>query len=380
MRRFATWRARLTLRPACCAGYFGYLAIQVILQFKDDTDDPPLQTNQYTPKYLSGLPNFPPLVVCHPVFNRSLDLVQMTYSTRGNASSAATCQRLDNHSTSCEPEFPYDRVEVWRIVVAEPSLAHGRRRQLSSMQSQAQEAGEEGLSERRRLSVPTSSPASPSASPTSSPVGPSSSPTSSPVGPSSSPTSSPVGPSASPSSSPSSSPAILSPSVAPHIASPTAQPTAYDPYSAGYVGGYGSLPPGFDTGPYDPYADAAPLELPPGYNEYEQPAANATIKPGLNCIAFNLTTLAGFTYKRRKVRGWLCRPRQLTAPRRTIVGRAQGAEHFVRNGVGFRGECSRRLSRANADVRARTWKRRSRTRSSTLGSRAWTCTFIQRPR
>jgi hypothetical protein len=336
MRRFATWRARLTLRPACCAGYFGYLAIQVILQFKDDTDDPPLQTNQYTPKYLSGLPNFPPLVVCHPVFNRSLDLVQMTYSTRGNASSAATCQRLDNHSTSCEPEFPYDRVEVWRIVVAEPSLAHGRRRQLSSMQSQAQEAGEEGLSERRRLSVPTSSP--------------------------------------------SSSPAILSPSVAPHIASPTAQPTAYDPYSAGYVGGYGSLPPGFDTGPYDPYADAAPLELPPGYNEYEQPAANATIKPGLNCIAFNLTTLAGFTYKRRKVRGWLCRPRQLTAPRRTIVGRAQGAEHFVRNGVGFRGECSRRLSRANADVRARTWKRRSRTRSSTLGSRAWTCTFIQRPR
>jgi hypothetical protein len=260
----------------------------------------------------------------------------MTYSTRGNASSAATCQRLDNHSTSCEPEFPYDRVEVWRIVVAEPSLAHGRRRQLSSMQSQAQEAGEEGLSERRRLSVPSSSP--------------------------------------------SSSPAILSPSVAPHIASPTAQPTAYDPYSAGYVGGYGSLPPGFDTGPYDPYADAAPLELPPGYNEYEQPAANATIKPGLNCIAFNLTTLAGFTYKRRKVRGWLCRPRQLTAPRRTIVGRAQGAEHFVRNGVGFRGECSRRLSRANADVRARTWKRRSRTRSSTLGSRAWTCTFIQRPR
>jgi hypothetical protein len=248
------WRDRVfkLLLLLAVLGYLAYLAIELIIVFANQTNDPPLKTKIVAPPLGSGQPNFPAFALCHTDLDQNITITQISYATRGNATSGKVCQQYSNGTAFCDADFPSE-VILWRVKISDPSLdkALGRRRRMVDFM----DATERQQRRRRRLPGTSSPTANPTTSPTASVYYYSyNNPTTSGGG--------------------------YQYQYGPPVSYPTA---AYDPYAGDYAPQEGTLPGGATYAPF---------------NEYEQPSN--TNAAGVNCIAFNLTGLAGFTYKGHK--------------------------------------------------------------------------------
>jgi len=154
LRVFNNYIKLLALLALC--GYFIYLLIQLIANYVEDVNNPPLKVNQSIPKNKSE-PFFPAVVFCNTGFNRTLDLVQVGFQERGNASSDLYCTP-EPGDDYCEDGFPKDELQFWTFNIRHSDPSDSRRRRLGeaihNMRQQQPRSPEElmmEMSNRRKL-------------------------------------------------------------------------------------------------------------------------------------------------------------------------------------------------------------------------------------
>ena len=84
------------------------------MEYIGNTIDPPLTVLNYSPSINSGEPFFPAIAACHPSFNLSIDLIQISLGIVGNTSSVQDCYPDDDY---CEPNFPTNKINAWKFSI-----------------------------------------------------------------------------------------------------------------------------------------------------------------------------------------------------------------------------------------------------------------------